>query len=57
MSLSNKRILVDEYFAHYTEEDVAEAVRELKKSYFIDNKVLWADVIMEIDRIFGEKLI
>lgn len=41
----------------YLEEDVKEFIRRLKNLYFIDNKVLFADIIIEIDKLAGDKLI
>ena len=36
--------------------DIKEFIKLLKQLYFIDNKVLFADVIIEIDKLAGEKL-
>ena len=67
MSLYNKRILVDEHFAHYPEVDVKEAIKELVErllnKIFIGSKNVsykvsfcQREIPKAIEEIFGAEL-
>ena len=58
MSLYNKRILVDEHFAHYPEVDVKEAIKELKEKCGLmeDDTFALAIGLDDLIEIFGADL-
>ena len=46
--------VIGEYFIP---KHIREFINKLKKLYFLDNKILFANIVMEIDKLAGDKLI